>query len=307
VDLEKGADMNTQTDGAVMVGVAESVFKGWALRWAAEQAQLEGRTLALVNASGPVLSARREYGNSVPSSSDVLREHGEELLARARAVVAKVAPDVPVEVVFDIADPSMLLNQLSSTAHLLVLGSRGRGPIRSHLLGSVGLAAIRHAVCPVVVHRPGDHPGHVHSGVVVAAETTADSRPVLEFAFHVASLRRLPLTVVHYVYDVRSALVGAPMSGTLGGEVAHRARTLSECLAGYREDYPDVRLVVETRTGLVPEQDLRQIGRDADLTVVGSHQRRVVDRILTGSVAESVLEHACGAVAVVPTVDKSKT
>jgi nucleotide-binding universal stress UspA family protein len=299
--------MHTQTDGAVMVGVAESIFTGWALHWAAEQAQMEGRTLALVNASGPVLGARREYGSSqTPSSSASLREHGEELLARARAVVAKVAPQVPVDEVFEIADPGMLLNQLSSSAHLLVLGSRGRGPVRSHLLGSVGLAAVRHAVCPVVVHRPGDHPGHVHSGVLVAAEATADSRPVLEFAFHIASLRGLPLKVVHYVYDVRSALVGAPMSGTLGTEAENRARTLSECLAGYREGYPDVHLVVETRTGLLPEQDLRRIGRDADLTVVGSHQRRVVDRMLTGSVSESVLEHGCGAVAVVPTVDTSR-
>jgi len=46
--------MNTQSQGAVVVGVAESVFKGWALRWAAEQAQLEGRALTLVNGSGPV-------------------------------------------------------------------------------------------------------------------------------------------------------------------------------------------------------------------------------------------------------------
>ena len=49
--------MNTQPQGAVVVGVAESVFKGWALRWAAEQAQLEGRPLTLVNASGPVSGA----------------------------------------------------------------------------------------------------------------------------------------------------------------------------------------------------------------------------------------------------------
>ena len=46
--------MNTQSQGAVVVGVAESVFKGWALRWAAEQAQLEGRSLTLVNGSGSI-------------------------------------------------------------------------------------------------------------------------------------------------------------------------------------------------------------------------------------------------------------
>jgi nucleotide-binding universal stress UspA family protein len=295
--------MHTQTDGAVMVGVAESIFTGWALHWAAEQAQMEGRTLALVNASGPVLGARREYGSSQTlSSSASLREHGEELLARARAVVAKVAPQVPVDEVFEIADPGMLLNQLSSSAHLLVLGSRGRGPVRSHLLGSVGLTVVRHAACPVVVHRPGDHPGFVHQGIVVAADATQESTPVLTFAFREARLRGLPLKVVHYVYDVRSALVGAPIGGSLSEDTEAHAVALSESLAGLREDYPDVRVTVETLPGLLPEQGLIRLSGEADLVVVGTHQRSAVGRLLAGSVSESVLEHACGPVVVVPTV-----
>src|SRR6478735_7886159 len=168
--------MNTQSQGAVVVGVAESVFKGWALRWAAEQAQLEGRSLTLVNGSGPVSGAWQEHGmDMLPNSSAPLREHGEQLLARARAVVEKVAPGVPVNEIFDVVNPSTLLIQQSSTAHLLVLGSRGRGSVRSHLLGSVGLAVVRHTVCPVVVHRPGDHPGLVHRGVLVAADATQES------------------------------------------------------------------------------------------------------------------------------------
>ena len=103
--------------------------------------------------------------DALPNSSAPLREHGQQLLDRAHAVVQKIAPDVQVHEIFEIVDPSTLLIQLSSTAHLLVLGSRGRGPVRSHLLGSVGLAVVRHAACPVVVHRPGDHPGLVHRGV----------------------------------------------------------------------------------------------------------------------------------------------
>ena len=115
--------MSTQLDGSVVVGVAESVFKGWALRWAAEQARLEGRNLTLVNASGPVSGAWREHGmEALPGSSAILREHGEELLARARAVVEKAAPGLTVNEVFEITDPSTLLIQLSSTAHLLVAG-----------------------------------------------------------------------------------------------------------------------------------------------------------------------------------------
>jgi nucleotide-binding universal stress UspA family protein len=293
--------MNTQPDGAIVVGVAESVFKGWALHWAAEQARLEGRPLTLVNASGPVSGAWQEHGmDALPNSSAVLRERGQQLLARARAVVEKAAPSVRVNEVFEITDPSTLLIQLSTTAHLLVLGSRGRGPVRSHLLGSVGLAVVRHASCPVVVHRPGDHPGLVHRGVLVAADATEESTPVLAFAFRYASLRGLPLKVVHYVYDVRSALVGAPMSGTMSEDTEQHAVALAESLAGFREDFPDVHLTVETLPGLLPEEGLIQLSRDADLTVVGTHQRGMLGRILAGSVSQSVLEHASGVVAVVP-------
>jgi nucleotide-binding universal stress UspA family protein len=300
--------MNTQPQGTVVVGVAESVFKGWALRWAAEQAQLEGRPLTLVNASGPVSGAWQEHGmDSLPSSSAHLRETGEQLTARARAVVEKAAPDVPVDEVFEIVDPSTLLIQLSSTAHLLVLGSRGRGPVRSHLLGSVGLAVVRHAACPVVVHRPGDHPGLVHRGIVVAADATQESAPVLAYAFRQASLRGLPLRVVHYVYDVRSALVGAPIGGGLSENTEAHAVALSASLAGLREDHPDVFVTVETLPGLLPEQGLVRLSREADLVVVGTHQRSAVRRLLAGSVSESVLEHACGPVAVVPNVVKEPT
>ena len=294
--------MNTQPQGAIVVGVAESVFKGWALRWAAEQARLEGRPLTLVNASGPVSGAWREHGmDSLPTSSALLREHGQQLLDRARAVVEEAAPDVQVHEVFDIVDPGTLLIQLSTTAHLLVLGSRGRGPVRSHLLGSVALAVVRHAACPVVVHRPDDHPGLVHRGVVVATEATEDSRPVLAFAFRQASLRGLPLHVVHYVYDVRAALVGTPMVGSLSEDVETHALALDGLVAGCRQDYPDVHVTVETLPGLLPEQGLVQLGREADLTVVGTHQRGVLSRMLAGSVSTSVLEHAVGPVAIVPT------
>jgi nucleotide-binding universal stress UspA family protein len=294
--------MSTQLDGAVVVGVDESIFKGWALRWAADQAHLEGRPLTLVNASGPVSSASREFGmDAVPGTSTSLRHRGEELLGRARAVVEQAAPAVEVGLLFEVTDPRTLLIKLSATAHLLVLGSRGRGPVRSHVLGSVGLAVVRHSGCPVVLHRPGGHPGLVHRGVLVAADATEESQPVLAFAFRMASLRGLPLRVVHYVYDVRSALVGTPMVGDLSDQKEEHARAFAESLGGFREDYPDVHIIVEQLLGL-PEEDLVARSRQADLTVVGSHQRGVLGRLLEGSVSTSVVEKAHGPVAVVPLV-----
>ena len=93
------------------------------------------------------------------------------------------------------------------TAHLVVLGSRGRGPLRSSVLGSVSASVARHAHCPVVVCRPGGAPDTVH-GVLVGADGADASRPVLEFAFLQASLRGMPLTVMHCFWDVVAATAG---------------------------------------------------------------------------------------------------
>jgi nucleotide-binding universal stress UspA family protein len=294
--------MNTKHEGAVVVGVSESIFHGWALQWAAEQARLEGRRLVLVNASGPVSVASREYdGDIVVSTAEELRNHGLQLLDRARAVVEQTAPGLMIDEVFEVSNAGSLLVQLSTTAHLLVLGSRGRGAIRSHLLGSVGIDVVRHASCPVVVHRPGDHPGRVHRGVVVAAHGTEESAPVLTFAFREASRRGLPLKIVHYVFGGRSAMAGAPRVNTIDEDVDQHSRALASSLAGYRESFPDVHVTVDTLPGLLPERGLSELSHAADLLVVGTHQRGVLGRMLAGSVSEAVLEHSTGPVAVVPT------
>jgi nucleotide-binding universal stress UspA family protein len=55
-------------------------------------------------------------------------------------------------------DPASMLSAAARerSAPLLVLGSRGRGPLRSALLGSTGAAAIRCAPCPIVLVPPRD-------------------------------------------------------------------------------------------------------------------------------------------------------
>jgi hypothetical protein len=72
---------------------------------------------------------------------------------------------------------------------------------------------------------------------------------VLEFAFRQASLRDLPLRVVHYVMDPRSALVGVPMVGDLSVQMEEDELALSEAMAGMRERYPDVRATVQLSPG----------------------------------------------------------
>ena len=291
--------MNTLRSDSIIVGVDESALAGQAVRWAAEQAVLEGRPVRLVRAVMPVPMGRSDHAAVVqPGTFTSLRLHSEALLRQAHEQVRRVAPSVEVDEQLEVATARDLLLDVAEDAHLLVLGSRGRGPVLTHLFGSVGVGVVRRAGCPVVVHRPG-HPGRMRDGVVVAVDATEDALPVLEFAFRQASLRRLPLRVVHYVTHPRSALVGAPMVGDLSQQMQESELGLSEAMAGLGERYPDVLTTVSTTPGLAAH-DIVTAATRADLLVVGTHQRPAADRLLVGSVSTAVLEHATCPVAVVP-------
>ncbi len=291
--------MTTLRRGSIVVGVDESALAGRAVRWAAEQASLEGRSVRLVRAVQPVPPGRSDHAAVVqPGTLTSLRLHSEALLTQAHELLRRVAPEVEVEEQLEVTHPRTLLLDVASQAHLVVLGSRGRGPTLSHLLGSVGVGVVRHATCPVVVHRPGD-PGLVRDGVVVAVDAAEDAIPVLEFAFRQASLRRLPLRVVHYVLDPRSALVGAAGVRGSTGLVEQDRLAVAEAMAGLAERHPDVRTAVRTTRG-APERDIARSAGRADLLVLGIRQRGVLGRLLAGSVSTAVLEHATCPVAVVP-------
>ena len=247
----------------------------------------------------PVPMGRSDHAAVVqPGTFTSLRLHSEALLSQAHETGAPSGPRRRGRGTARGHHPRNLLLDVAEDAHLVVLGSRGRGPVLTHLLGSVGVGVVRRARCPVVVHRPG-HPGRVRDGVVVAVDATEDAIPVLEFAFHQASLRGLPLRVVHYVMDPRSALVGVPMVGDLSQQLQQeRARALrGDGRLGER--YPDVRTTVRTTPGLATH-DIVTAATRADLLVVGTHQRPAADRLLVGSLSTAVLEHVTCPVAVVP-------
>ncbi|HEV7844822.1 MAG TPA: universal stress protein, partial [Thermoleophilaceae bacterium] len=82
---------------------------------------------------------------------DVEGEHRLEAEAHLRAVVAELEGDVPVEAEALVGDPAKVLVDFSKGVDLLVVGSRGYGPARAVLLGSVSRRVMGEAYCPVLV------------------------------------------------------------------------------------------------------------------------------------------------------------
>jgi nucleotide-binding universal stress UspA family protein len=81
-----------------------------------------------------------------------------------REVVATLHDGVGVGVDTFIGDPAAVLIDLSAHLDLLVCGSRGYGPLRAVLLGSVSRRITAEARCPVIV---------IPRGVKAALETLA--------------------------------------------------------------------------------------------------------------------------------------
>ncbi len=142
--------MSTATHGRIVVGVDGSEHAARALRWAVDQAVLENRGLTLVNVIAPSEADWLEAsGNEAAGTPESVRE----LVARAREPIERRAPGLDVAEVVRIGDAREVLIEASRDAAMVVLGSRGRGRLRSLLLGSVSHGVLHHASGPVVVVR----------------------------------------------------------------------------------------------------------------------------------------------------------
>jgi len=282
--------------GTVVVGVDGSPGAAAALDWAVAEARRAGRALTLAHGwheGALVVVDVAGYDHTVLRSE--LAEESRRLVERTAEEVRASAPDLEVHTISRSHDPRSLLLALAERAAVVVVGSRGRGPVASLLLGSVGAAVARHARCPVAVVRgaSGAQPG----GVLVAADGTDVSVPAVELAYEHAASRGVPLTVLHACWDARAVARGVDVDQLPGAEDLRVS--LSQTLAGLAEKYPDVRVVVDLESGLT-ERVVDEAARGRELVVVGHHRSGLVGSLLHGSVAVHVVEHAEVPVLVVP-------
>jgi len=85
----------------------------------------------------------------------------------------------------------------------------------------------------------------------------------------------------------------------LAADLESEKLLLAESMAGLAEKHPDVMARTQLAGGL-PQEELVLMGERMNLIVVGAHQSGSVKRMLFGSVAIAVTEHAICPVAVVP-------
>jgi nucleotide-binding universal stress UspA family protein len=148
------AEGTAATRSRIVVGVDGSESSLAALRWAVRQAELTGAPLEIVSAwEWPVSYSGWE--TPPPPDYDPADEARRQL---DKAVSAVLTPRDAIEVRRSVIEghAAPVLEALSRTADLVVVGSHGHGELAGMLLGSVSQHCVTHCRCPVAVIRgPG--------------------------------------------------------------------------------------------------------------------------------------------------------
>jgi nucleotide-binding universal stress UspA family protein len=208
--------------------------------------------------------------------------------AREHALAAG-APDV--RIARQRGHAADVLVDLTSNCSLLVVGRHHGSAIARGVFGSVSSHVVSAAQCPVVVLAGA--PGMVEEGpsVVAGVSGEAHDQDVLRFAFDYAGRNGFPLQVV-FAWTATFGSLRLPPP-----DVARLP--LSEIVAGWRAEYPDVTTHLVVQHG-DPVDVLVETSASQALLVVGRHASRMRLGSILGSTSLGVVHHATCPVAVIP-------
>jgi nucleotide-binding universal stress UspA family protein len=195
-------------------------------------------------------------------------------------------------------------------ARLMVVGAIGHGLARRLLVGSVAERTAESSPIPTLVVRPGGRLASWTRGedklrVLAGYDFSAASDAALRWVNQLTDIGKFQATVLYSNWPPdearRLGYEGSlPLAPNPDDIQKNLERDLNKRVAALLPNQK-VTVIVEPGWG-TPQGYLFEIAsrQKVDLIVVGTHQRRGLDRILLGSVSRAVLHHAKVAVAVVP-------
>ncbi|GAA4488384.1 universal stress protein [Rhodococcus olei] len=280
-----------EANAPVVVGVDGSAASYAAVSWAAREAHLHRSPLRIVSALGAV----SPHGDlRLPQSyfaerNRAVRDHLDEAAAIAHTTdTTTTITEITTDVLEGAERPALL--EVSRSARMVVVGSRGFGQVTAALAGSVAVALATHAHSPVVVIRGQAGQTSGTGDVVVGVDGTENSVRALSVAFAEAALRATGLVAVHAwsQFALSTAYCDQLDMEWDAVDVAEQA-VLAERLAGWHQRYPETPVEKTVVRGNAAKQ-LRDRAEGAELLVVGTRGRGGFAGMLMGSTS-SVLLH----------------
>jgi nucleotide-binding universal stress UspA family protein len=163
----------------ILVAIDGSPDANQALTQAIDLAESEHARLTIFSAvATPPAAAYIGAGGGVAAT--LARDAEVETEALLRSAVQQVPDRVSVSTLqsSDPVRPALMREIKTGNHDLVVMGSRGRGALRSVLLGSVSHYILHHSPVPVLIAHAERTRGHESSAPVLRDEQTADWRTV---------------------------------------------------------------------------------------------------------------------------------
>lgn len=179
-------------------------------------------------------------------------------------------------------------------ADLIVVGSSRRGWLGRIFAGDDATDAVKHAPCPIAVAPKGfSQPIGPLSALGVGFDGSSDADLALVAAKALAARDGASLDVIDVIepYDL-----GYTPGGYVG-ELSEAERERAQAQLAEAGEGSDVRTDVLTGS---PAAALNKLSRTVDLVVIGSSHRPLIDRILIGSTASTLLRTMNGPLLIIP-------
>jgi nucleotide-binding universal stress UspA family protein len=268
-------------------------------------AELTGATLHVVHAwrvpevhADPALSAHdRSF------ASGLYEQRGRDMLAAVLERLEAAGATIAGAELRHGPPAVAVLNEAEAVgADLIVVGSRGYGPAKRVLLGSVAEAIVRGASCPVLTVRgtPGDWPP---ARIIVGDDGSAEARRAGELAAAIGGavgaggllIREVPVLPTTDGGDAaRAAAVQRAAFDRAGRYLAHRGEELAPLLG------QPLMARTTAETAAIALLEAAEQGSGPALLAVGTRGTGATGQLWLGSTAIRVLTCAPGAVLVVP-------
>jgi nucleotide-binding universal stress UspA family protein len=277
----------------IVVGVDGSPGAERALRWALSLAERTGGTVRAVMAWDypPLALPPHPVGLLAVPPSGHMEAATAEALDGALAPVEADTGQTIERVVRRGASADVLVAE-AAEADLVVVGTRGRGTVKSVVLGSVSRRVAAVAPCAVAVV-PGTLDHDPLGPVLVGVDGSSGSLAALRWAGTTTDGPIRALHVFEYPFGPEYAVDGFEWDdpSELGEQVLQRS--VEEALG----DRPDV---TTTAVGGDPRQILVEEGAGAAMIVVGARGAGGIGGLLLGSITTGVAARARTPVVVVP-------
>lgn len=278
-------------DTTIVVGYNRTSHSENALTWAvAEAVRREAplRVIYAANYPGMTLPEGRGLLEREPGALDAARE----VTAQGLTTVLTKHRYARVTSSTEVTSPTQALTEASTTAAMVVLGSRGYGQVFGTLIGSVGFSVASAAQSPVVVVKgePGERPLGPDHRIVVGTDGSAAANAAVDAAAAHAVASKTPLEVLTCVGEHPDLSTTALMdsAGHIAAAAARRVRSL----------HPG--LTLTTRVSDTPAAPtLMDASAEAGMVFVGTRGRGAFSSMVLGSVSHAIIHGSRCPVAVI--------